>query len=111
MFTPDQSAIAMAATLLPIAAAFQIADGTQVVGAGILRGTADTRFPAIIAFTGYWVLGLPAGLLLAFPLGLGPRGLWWGLTLGLASVAAMFVTRIRVRFRGHIGRAEEHAGG
>jgi multidrug resistance protein, MATE family len=79
-----------------------------VVGAGILRGTADTRFPAIIAFLGYWVIGLPVGLLLAFPLEWGPRGLWWGLTLGLASVAAMFVTRIRVRFRGHIGRAEDH---
>ena len=108
LFTPDRAAIEMAAMLLPIAAAFQIADGTQVVGAGILRGTADTRFPAIIAFLGYWVLGLPIGLLLAFPLGWGPRGLWWGLTLGLASVAAMFVIRIRVRFRGHIGRAEEH---
>jgi multidrug resistance protein, MATE family len=108
LFTPERGVIEMAAMLLPIAAAFQIADGTQVVGAGILRGTADTRFPAIIAFLGYWVIGLPVGLLLAFPLGMGPRGLWWGLTLGLASVAAMFVTRIRVRFRGHIGRAEEH---
>jgi MATE family multidrug resistance protein len=111
LYTPDASAIEMASILLPIAAAFQIADGTQVVGAGILRGTADTRFPAIIAFTGYWVLGLPVGLLLAFPMGWGPRGLWWGLTLGLASVAAMFVTRIRVRFSGRIARAEEHHGG
>ncbi|HVR28998.1 MAG TPA: MATE family efflux transporter [Thermoanaerobaculia bacterium] len=108
LFTPERGAIEVAAMLLPIAAAFQIADGTQVVGAGILRGTADTRFPAIIAFLGYWVIGLPAGLVLAFPMGMGPRGLWWGLTLGLASVAVMFVTRIRVRFRAHIGRAEEH---
>jgi MATE family multidrug resistance protein len=108
LFTPDRAAIEMAAMLLPIAAAFQIADGTQVVGAGILRGTADTRFPAVIAFIGYWVLGLPVGLLLAFTLDWGPRGLWWGLTLGLASVAVMFVTRIRVRFRGRIRRAEEH---
>ena len=110
LFTPERNVIEMAAMLLPIAAAFQIADGTQVVGAGILRGTADTRFPAIIAFIGYWVIGLPVGLLLAFPMEWGPQGLWWGLPLGLASVAAMFVTRIRVRFRGHIGRAEEHHG-
>jgi MATE family multidrug resistance protein len=108
LFTPDRAAIEMAALLLPIAAAFQIADGTQVVGAGILRGTADTRFPAIIAFIGYWVLGLPVGLLLAFRFGWGPQGLWWGLTLGLASVAAMFVTRIRIRFRGQIRRVEDH---
>ena len=108
LFTPDRAAIEMAAMLLPIAAAFQIADGTQVVGAGILRGTADTRFPAIIAFLGYWVLGLPGRPAARLSAGLGPRGLWWGLTLGLASVAAMFVTRIRVRFRGQIRRAEEH---
>lgn len=111
LFTPERTTIEMAALLLPIAAAFQIADGTQVVGAGILRGTADTRFPAIIALVGYWVIGLPVGLLLAFPLGMGPQGLWWGLTLGLASVAAMFVTRIRVRFRAPIARAESHGDG
>lgn len=107
LYTPAPGAIEMAATLLPIAAAFQVADGTQVVGAGVLRGTADTRFPAVIALVGYWVVGLPGGLVLAFPLGLGPRGLWWGLTLGLACAATLLVARIRVRFRGTISRIEE----
>ena len=46
---------------------------------------------AVIALIGYWVVGLPVGLFLAFPRELGPRGLWWGLTLGLVSVAAVIV--------------------
>jgi len=104
LFTSDSQVIAMASLLLPIAAAFQIVDGLQVVGAGVLRGTADTRFPALIAFVGYWIVGLPSGLWLAYRADLGPSGLWWGLTLGLASVALLFVLRIRSRFAAPIAR-------
>jgi MATE family multidrug resistance protein len=86
-------------------------DGTQVVGAGVLRGSADTTFPAGIALVGFWLIGLPAAWALAFPGGLGPRGLWWGLTIGLAAVASLFVVRIAVRFRGEIRRVGHHAAG
>jgi len=91
--------VAAAIELLPIAALFQVFDGTQAVGCGILRGAADTRSAAYINFVGYWVLGLPLGYALAFHFGLGPRGLWWGLTLGLAVVATLVVLRILTRFR------------
>ena len=104
LFTDDPAVIAAAARLLPIAAAFQVFDGTQAVSAGILRGTADTALPAAGAIVGYGLLALPAGWLLAFPCGLGPRGLWWGATLGLAVVAVLQVTRIVFRFRGDIAR-------
>jgi MATE family multidrug resistance protein len=97
-YTPDREVIAQAASLLPIAALFQIFDGIQAVGCGVLRGAADTRAAATINLVGYWVLGLPIGIALTFPVGLGPRGLWWGLTLGLAVVAALLVRRIRDRF-------------
>jgi MATE family multidrug resistance protein len=105
LFTTDPAVIAGAAALLPIAAAFQVFDGTQVVSAGILRGTADTALPAVGAVLGYWLLGLPAGCLLAFRGGLGPRGLWWGATVGLGIVAVLLVARIVYRFRGDIARA------
>ena len=104
LFTPDPAVIAAAAVLLPIAAAFQIFDGTQAVSAGILRGTADTALPAAAAVLGYWLLGLPAGCLLAFSYGFGPRGLWWGATVGLGIVAVLLVARIVYRFRGDIVR-------
>lgn len=98
LFTPEAGVIAVAVTLLPIAAAFQIFDGLQVVAVGALRGMADTRFPALIALVGFWFLGLPLGALLAYRFDLGPRGLWWGLTLGLGSVAILLLIRLRVRF-------------
>lgn len=93
-YTEDPELIRLAKLLLPIAALFQIFDGTQAVGSGILRGAADTRAAAVINFVVYWAIGLPVGLLLAFRLGMGPRGLWWGLTLGLALAAVLLVHRV-----------------
>jgi MATE family multidrug resistance protein len=104
IYSPEPEVIAVTAQLLPIAALFQIFDGTQAVGCGILRGAADVRVAMIINAVGYWVLGLPIGWILAFRLGMGPRGLWWGLTLGLAVVAVLVVARIIVRFRRGVAR-------
>jgi MATE family multidrug resistance protein len=100
LYTRDLEVGAVVAALLPIAAVFQVFDGLQVVSAGVLRGSADTTFPAFLAFLGYWVLGLPVGWVLAYHAGLGPRGLWWGLTVGLMAVAAMLLFRIALRFHG-----------
>ncbi len=104
LYTEDTATLAVAAALLPIAAVFQVFDGVQVVSSGVLRGAADTTVPAAIALVGFWLLGLPGGWYLAFREGLGPRGLWWGLTLGLSTVAVLFVTRIVFRFRSEIAR-------
>jgi multidrug resistance protein, MATE family len=52
------------------------------------------------------VIGLPVGWALAFRAGLGPAGLWWGITVGLTVVAGLLVARIAVRFRGDISRAD-----
>jgi MATE family multidrug resistance protein len=98
IYTRDLDVIELTAALLPIAALFQIFDGVQAVGCGVLRGVAGTLSAAIINLVGYWVLGLPLGLLLAFRWGLGPRGLWWGLTAGLMAVALLLVLRVRWRF-------------
>ena len=61
LYTEDPAVIAVGLTLLPIAALFQVFDGLQVVGAGVLRGAADTAFPALIVLVGYWLMGLPVG--------------------------------------------------
>jgi MATE family multidrug resistance protein len=105
LYTSDRRVIAMTALLLPVGAVFQVFDGIQVVGAGILRGAADTTFPAGLAFLGFWILGLPAGWYLAFPAGYGAAGLWWGMTVGLAAVSLLLVARIAQRFRRTIERA------
>jgi MATE family multidrug resistance protein len=98
LYTDTTEVVALAAVLLPVAALFQVFDGLQVVGAGVLRGAGDTRVPAIIALIGYWVLGLPLAYFVAFRLQRGPEGLWWGLTAGLMSVAVLFLIRIARTF-------------
>lgn len=103
-FTPEADVLAVAVILLPIAAIFQVADGVQVVASGILRGTADTRIPAVIALVGFWIIGLPLGMLLGFRLAWGPPGLWWGLTAGLSSVALLLAVRTRIRLSASLDR-------
>ena len=106
LYTSDPGARAVATLLLPLAGAFAVFDGLQAVGLGVLRGLADTRIPMLINLLGYWGIGLPAGFILAFPLGRGPAGLWWGLVIGLGVVALLLVARIRVRFAGEMHRVE-----
>src|SRR4029077_20043354 len=104
VYSEDAAVIALAATLLPIAGAFQIFDGIQVVSIGILRGLADTRAPFVIAVLGFWLLGFPVSLWLGFRTPLGPGGLWWGLVVGLVAVAVLLLLRTRARFRRRIAR-------
>ncbi len=93
IYTSDTDLIAMGATLLSIGAIFQLSDGTQTIAIGALRGAADTRMSMIVAFVAYWLIGLPLGWALAFPLGLGATGLWWGLTTGLTLVGLILAIR------------------
>jgi MATE family multidrug resistance protein len=65
----------------------------QAVAAGALRGLKDTRVPMLLAALGYWGLGMPLGLALAWPLGVGPPGLWIGLAAGLGIVAVLMLRR------------------
>ncbi|MET0746495.1 MAG: MATE family efflux transporter [Microvirga sp.] len=85
--------ISLAMTFLVLAAIFQLADGAQAVGAGVLRGLQDTRVPMIIAAVGYWGIGLPLGIALAFGTSLRGIGIWIGLATGLAVVAALMSLR------------------
>jgi MATE family multidrug resistance protein len=101
LYTPDPAVIAMAGTLVVLGGWFAIFDGLQAVAIGVLRGIGDTRVPVILSLVGYWLVGLPVSLLLAFRAGHGPEGLWWGLVLGLAVTAAVLLGRVRARL-GHV---------
>jgi MATE family multidrug resistance protein len=91
--------VELAVTFLAFAALFQLADGAQAVGSGMLRGLHDTRMPMFIAALGYWGVGLPLGVALAFPLGLDGAGIWIGLATGLAVVAVLMTLRWTMRDR------------
>ena len=104
LYTDSEAVLLVATLLLPLAGLFQVFDGIQVVTSGVLRGLGDTRSPMIINIIGFWLVGIPAGLLLGFRAGLGARGLWLGLVLGLAVVAVILLGRMRNRFGTRLAR-------
>jgi MATE family multidrug resistance protein len=96
-YTDEAAVIAIAAATLPVAAAFQLFDGVQVVASGILRAMGATRPIAVANLLGYYAIGLPLGGWLAFRRGQGVPGLWWGLAAGLAVVALSLLAWIAAR--------------
>ncbi len=93
LYIKDPEVISIASNLLLIAAVFQISDGTQAVGIGILRGLTDVKGPTLITFIAYWVLALPVGYLLGFTFHMQVTGIWIGLLIGLSASAAMLTIR------------------
>jgi MATE family multidrug resistance protein len=95
-YLPDSpEALLMAASLVPLAALFQVFDGTQVVCFGVLRGAGDTRLAAAANLFAYYFVGLPLGAWLALRGGWGPRGVWVGLIVSLVVVSVLLVARVR----------------
>jgi MATE family multidrug resistance protein len=101
IITSDEKVIAIAAQLLIIAAFFQLFDGTQVVGLGILRGMGDVNVPTFITFLAYWIVGLPVGYLLGVKLNIGVYGVWYGLVLGLATASVLLFIRFNFISKTH----------
>jgi len=85
--------VALAAVFLRVAAAFQIFDGMQVVGALSLRGLKDARMPMWIAGLSYWLGGFPVCIWLAFGLHMKGLGIWIGLATGLFVAAVLMCAR------------------
>lgn len=96
-YTSDEAVIALAAASMPVAAAFQLFDGLQVVASGVLRAIGTTLPTAIANLLGYYALGLPLGWWLTFRRDMGLPGLWWGVALGVAAVAVALVVWIALR--------------
>ena len=91
---PDRAVLLrIGASLIMVAALFQLVDGLQVLALGLLRGVQDTTVPMFMATISYWVIGLPVSYLLAFTLGMGGVGLWLGLVIGLAVAAVLLLWR------------------
>lgn len=93
LLTPDEAYAHAAASLVRIAAFFQLFDGLQAVMSGALRGAGDVRVPFVANLVAHWCVGFPLAWALAFPVGLGVRGLWLGLTAGLVVVSLALLAR------------------
>ncbi len=97
IYIRDEVVIHIASQLLVIAALFQLSDGIQAVGIGILRGLTDVKGPTIITFVAYWIISLPIGYLLGFHFNYGVLGVWIGLLIGLTCSAIMLTYRFNYK--------------
>jgi multidrug resistance protein, MATE family len=94
MAKPESAAIVtLGATLLAVAAVFNLMDAMQVMALGLLRGLHDTRVPLVLAVVSYWLVGIPCSYVLAFPMGYGAVGLWLGLVVGLVCAGGSLMVR------------------
>jgi len=98
LFTSDTGVVRVASLMIPVAGVFQVFDGAQAVGAGVLRGLGDTTAPLVAMLAGYWLIGLPVSVWLGFHTSLGAAGLWWGFVASLGVVAIFLLLRIRTLF-------------
>ncbi|RWX78586.1 MATE family efflux transporter [Neorhizobium lilium] len=96
-----EAVLRLAVPLIMIAGAFQLFDGLQAVGSGLLRGLKDTKVPMVLALVAYWPIGFVCAWIFAFPLKLGGVGVWFGFVLGLAAAAAFLCGRFWLLIHRH----------
>lgn len=106
LYGAEPAVLDLCIQVLPIAAAFQMLDGTQVVASGILRGLGRTKPAAFFNFCGYYVLGLPVAYWIGLGRGHGLAGVWWGLAGGLISVALGLLAMVLPKSAYHIKRTD-----
>lgn len=99
IFTQDIAVVTIAAQLLIIAGLFQLFDGVQVVGLGVLRGIGDVNVPTFITFFAYWIVGMPAAYVMGIVFKWGVIGIWYGLSLGLLTSSVLLYWRYRVKIK------------
>ncbi|MBQ4891728.1 MATE family efflux transporter [Shewanella sp. MMG014] len=99
LYNNNPEVVALAGSLMFLAALYQLSDSIQVVAAGALRGYKDTQSAFYITLVSYWAIGMTLGYLLArtdiIVPAMGAHGFWIGLIAGLTSAALLFALRLR----------------
>jgi MATE family multidrug resistance protein len=106
VMTSDPQVHPIAVGLIRIAGVFQVFDGVQAVSSGALRGAGMTQWAMGANIVAYWFVGFPIAMILGFGYDEGPRGLWWGLTAGLALAAVILTIKFAVISRRPIAALE-----
>lgn len=93
LYLNDPNVVSVASSLLIVAALFQISDGLQASGVGVLRGLTDVKIPLYVSFASYWLIGIPTGYLLGFVFDFGAVGIWIGSFVGLSGIGLFSLFR------------------
>ena len=93
VFTTSQEVITILVSMLPAFAAYQIGDLAQTVFANCLRAVEDVKSMMLSAFVAYIIVSIPCSYIIAFPLGMGAAGIWWGFPFGLSVAAILYYWR------------------
>jgi MATE family multidrug resistance protein len=94
-YSDEIDVIKYTSSLLVIAAIFQISDGVQAVGLGVLRGISDVKVPTLITFLAFWAMSIPIGYVLGIKLEYGAQGVWVGLLVGLTVAGLLHFLRFK----------------
>lgn len=90
--TQDRDHVAAIAwRLIVVGACCLLADGTQNVAMGALRGLSRGRLTIYSAIVGYWLTGVPLAWWLGVACGWGATGVWIGVGVGLHVSAALLL--------------------
>jgi MATE family multidrug resistance protein len=93
LYTSDADLRVILPILFSIVALFLIADGGQVVMTFALRGAGDAWLPTGIHLMSFFMVMIPAAWILAFPMGLGVRGLVISIALGAGAALLALSSR------------------
>ena len=86
--------------LLPILMMYQFVDGAQIVLANALRGLSDVKSIMWISLITNFIIAIPAGYLLGFPLGMGIEGIWLAYPIGFVFSVILLGIRAKKLMRG-----------
>ncbi|MGJ7909911.1 MATE family efflux transporter [Neobacillus sp. LXY-1] len=94
LYSNEVVVISLTANFLILALVFHISDAIQVTAQAALRGYKDVNLAFIMTLIAYWLICLPAGYILANNTGLGAKGYWIGLTIGLLAAGIALSIRL-----------------
>ncbi|EGC37376.1 hypothetical protein DICPUDRAFT_54031 [Dictyostelium purpureum] len=108
IYTNDKDVVEIVASILPIAAIFQVFDGGQTIFQGVVRGMGRVITGSVCNFIAFYVIAIPLAVIFAFPVDVGVKGLWWGLCVGLVVICIVLCVIVnRVDWSSEVDRAAE----
>lgn len=97
LFTQDAAVVGLAAAVMPLMGLCELGNCPQTTGCGVLRGTARPAIGARINLLSFYLVGTPVAVGLAFWLGGGFTGLWYGLLTAQVACALSVLTVVLLR--------------